>query len=349
MMKENISRKNILLDEYVLKNTKGMEVRIINYGLKITSIKVPDKNNEFGDIALGFLNIDQYLYTKEIYFGSTIGRFCNRISNGEFYIGEDKYIVSKNDKNNHLHGGFLGFHTNIWDVKIISDKSLECTVFSEDLSEGFPGNLKVTVNMKLTENNELVISYKSITDRDTVINFTNHSYFNLSGEGAGNIEDHILQINTEYYTPINQDLVPTGDIESVLGTPFDFTKPKRIGRDIKVQSKQLEYENGYDHNFIIKKDSKVKGQLVFAARISSPKSGRVLEISTTEPGIQLYTGNFLDGETKAKKEGTYLFRGGFCLETQHFPDSPNHYNFPSTLLIPNEQYESTTVYRFLTD
>ncbi|WP_027395900.1 aldose epimerase family protein [Aquimarina latercula] len=348
-MKEKILERNILLTEYVLKNTTGIEVRIINYGLKITSVNVPDRNNEFEDIVLGFLDIDQYLYTKEIYFGSTIGRFCSRICNGEFYIGEHKYILSKNDQNNHLHGGLSGFHSNIWDVKVIRDKSLECTIFSNDLSEGFPGNLKVIVNMKLTEENELIISYNATTDKKTIINFTNHSYFNLSGEGVGNIEDHILQINADYYTPVNQNLIPTGEIKNVSGTPFDFTKPKRIGQDIEDQSEQLEYGKGYDHNFIIKTNSKVKRQPVFAARILSPRSGRVLEISTTEPGIQLYTGNFLDGKVKAKKKGTYLHRGGFCLETQHFPDSPNHDNFPSTLLIPNEKYESTTIYRFLTE
>ena len=330
-----------------LKNKSGMEVQAISYGGIITSLKVPDRAGTLADVVLGFDQSNQYFAEPTPpFFGAIVGRYGNRIAKGEFAIDFKKYPLAKNNGPNHLHGGNKGFDKVLWNVATKETPAGSAAVFtrtSPDGEEGYPGNLAVTVTYTLSEKNELIIDYHATTDKPTVVNLTQHSYFNLAGEGSGDILGHELMLNADRYTPVNDTLIPTGELAPVAGTPFDFRKPTAIGARIDQDNPQLKNGKGYDHNWVLNR----KGTgLELAARLTDPKSGRTLEISTTEPGVQFYTGNFLDGTIKGKNGHVYGLRSGLCLETQHFPDSPNQKNFPSTELRPGKAYDSRTVFAF---
>jgi len=318
---------------YTLSNAFGFEVSITDYGGAITSLKAPDRHGTFGDIVLGFNTLDEYVNNPR-YFGALIGRHANRIANGKFSLNGVEYQLPKNNGANHLHGGFKGFDKRVWNVRE-DGNSLHLSYFSKDGEENYPGNLEALVDFTLLDN-ELRLDYHATTDRDTIVNLTNHSYFNL--RGVGTILEHELTLNAESFTPVTEDLIPTGEIRAVAGTPMDFRKGKAIGSDI--------HHGGYDHNFVL---NNWDGSLKFAARLYEPVSGRVLEILTTDAGMQFYSGNFLDGSLTGKNGVVYEKYAGLCLEPQHFPDAPNHPNFPSTVLRPGEAYHQTTVYRFLSD
>ena len=328
------------VDLYTLKNKNGMVVQITNFGAKVVSIFTPDKNGNLGDVVLGFDSAEDYFNTSEIYFGATIGRYGNRIGNAQFSINDTVYHLSKNDGENALHGGLKGFFAVVWNGNQIDDKT---TYLSPDMEEGYPGNLNVKVVYTLTDDNELKIEYHATTDKATPVNLTNHSFFNLDGAGSGDIENEIMQINADYYTPVDSGLIPTGEIAPVEGTPMDFRKPTAIGARINDDFEQLKLGRGYDHNWVL---NKADSGLNFAAKVVDPASGRTLEVYTNEPGIQFYTGNFLDGTVAGKGGKVYAHRSALCLETQHFPDSPNKPNFPSTILKPGDQYYSICVYKF---
>lgn len=333
---------------FALKNKNGLEATFSNYGQRLVSLLVPDKNGKLDDVVLGFSTLDEYMNAKEKYFGATIGRYGNRISQGTFTLNNEKYQLPVNNKTNHLHGGNIGFNSVVWKANQLGDSEIEFTRTSPDMEEGYPGNLKVKVHYVLTDENELKINYEATTDKSTIINLTHHSFFNLKGAGNGDILDHFLMINADYITPINESSIPTGNLVKVEGSPFDFREAKAIGKDIEVDHLQLKIGKGYDHNFVLKNVPKNKDGLVLAARLTEPKSGRIMEVYTGEPGMQLYTSNYLDGSTIGKNGKRYAFRGAVCLETQHFPDSPNQTNFPSTILNPGEKYESNCVYKFMT-
>lgn len=331
---------------YVLTNKNGLEATFTNYGQRLVSLYAPDKEGNFKDVVLGLPTLDEYVNGPKSYWGSIIGRYGNRIAKGNFTIGDNTYILAKNNNENHLHGGEKGFESVVWKVDTASSNSIEFSRTSPDMEEGYPGNLNVKVSYILTDDNELKIKYKATTDKSTFVNLTHHSFFNLKGEGKGNINEHILMINADHYTPVDTGLIPTGQLDKVAGTPFDFTKPKAIGADIEADFPQLKIGNGYDHNFVLNDAPKNSEGLTFAAKVIEPASGRILEVYTDEPGVQFYGGNFLDGKTIGKGGKPYIFRGSFCLETQHFPDSPNKPDFPSTLLQPGEVYTSNCVYKF---
>jgi aldose 1-epimerase len=332
---------------YVLKNKNGLEATFTNFGQRLVSLMVPDRNGVFDDVVLGFSKLEGYKTKRGNYFGATIGRYGNRIENGEFVIDKVKYTLAVNNGKNHIHGGLKGFNNVVWDAKQTNSNEIEFTRISPDMEEGYPGNLTVSVHYKLTDDNELQINYKATTDKPTIVNLTNHSFFNLAGEGNGNVNNHLLTINADSYTPVNQDLIPTGEILEVKGTPFDFTTEKPIGQDLDREHQQLEYSKGYDQNFVLNSTPKNNNNgLVLAAKVTEPNSGRIMEVFTNEPGIQFYQGNFLDGEVIGKGGKPYIYRGALCLETQHFPNSPNQPNFSSTLLEPNKVYLSTCVYKF---
>ena len=332
---------------YTLKNSSGTTIKVTNYGAIIASIVVADRNGNMGDIALGYNCVEDYMNAVDKpYLGSIVGRYGNRIADGKFILDGETYKLARNNYPNHLHGGVIGFDKVVWDANPILGEGftgIELTYLSKDGEEGYPGNLDVKVTYKLTDDNELVIEYLATTDKATPVNLTNHTYFNLAGEGSGTILDHELMINADNFTPIDETLIPTGKIVSVKGTPFDFTSPKAIGKDIGVENKQLKYGLGYDHNFVLNKDDK---KMSLAATVYEPSSGRFMEVLTEEPGVQFYCGNFLDGRLKGKSGKTYVHRGGLCLETQHYPDSPNKPDFPSTILRPGETYKTKTVFRF---
>lgn len=334
---------------FTLRNSSGMEVKITNYGGTITEIKVPDRNKKFDDVVLGFDNLDGYTSkANNAYFGATIGRYGNRIAHGTFKINGHEYHVPTNDGPNSLHGGLKGFDKRVWDANPVSSSSgpaLELRYLSRDGEEGFPGNLNVTVRFSLGEKNELRIDYTATTDKDTVLNLTNHSYFNLAGAGSETVLNHKLTLAANRFTPIDSTLIPTGVIQSVAGTPFDFRKPTAIGARINENNEQLKFGKGYDHNFVLNSNG---GSLALAAKVEEPNSGRVMEVLTTQPGVQFYSGNFLDGKIHGIG-GVYRYRSALALETQHFPDSPNHPNFPSTVLHPGQRFHSTTIYRFSTE
>jgi len=335
------------IDIYTLSNKKGMEVAITNFGATVVALKVPDRAGKAADVVLGFDMLEGY-ERGTAYFGATIGRYGNRIAGGQFSIDGKTYTLPKNNGNNTLHGGIVGFDKKVWKVREIASKdseSLEMSYLSADGEEGFPGNLSVKVVFTLPmDRNELKIDYQATTDKDTVLNLTNHSYFNLAGEGNGDILDHVLTLHAKQFTPVDQTLIPTGELRDVAGTPLDFTNATAIGKRINDSYEQLIFGKGYDHNWVLASGG-AKG-LTPAAEAYDPKSGRKLEVLTTEPGVQFYSGNFLDGSAKGKGNKAYGQRAAFCLETQHFPDSPNHSNFPSTLLKPNSVFHSQTVFRF---
>ena len=336
---------------YLLRNAKGMEARITTYGATIISLSVPDRAGHMDDVVLGFDTIEGYLsraYLRDSpYFGAVIGRYANRISNGRFQLDGKLISLAINNRPNQLHGGIKGFDKVVWEGKAGGgpEADLQLTYESKDGEEGFPGNLRVTVVYTLTED-ALKIDYNATTDRDTVVNLTNHSYFNLKGAGEGDILGHQLQLNADQFTPVDAALIPTGELRSVKATPFDFTKPSSIGARIKVNDEQLIFGKGYDQNFVL---SGAEGTLRLAALLQEPTTGRRLEVWTTEPGIQFYTGNFLRGDLVGIGGKPYIFRGGLCLETQHFPDLPNHPEFPSTTLKAGETYTSHTIFRFGVD
>lgn len=328
---------------YVMTNKSGMEVTITNYGGRVVSVMVPDKDGNFADVVLGFDNIEDYINIKNN-FGALIGRYANRIAKGHFTLDGLTYTLEKNNGENHLHGGSKGFHTRVWDVEQASDSLLMLHYLSPDMEAGYPGNLDIHVTYVLTDDNALHISYAATTDRKTLVNLTNHSYFNLKGAGEGTILDHVLTLPAKYFTPVDEGLIPTGVIMPVAGTPMDFTRPETIGKRIDDDYDQLRYGHGYDHNWVLKIAS--SDSMMLAARLEEPSSGRTLEVYTLEPGIQVYTGNFLDGTVKGKGGKAYPFRGAICLETQHFPDSPNKPDFPSTVLDKGSAYHSYSIYKF---
>jgi len=327
---------------YTLTNKRGMVATITNYGGRVVSLKVPDKKGAMGDVVLGFDSIDGYL-NENPYFGALIGRYANRIGHAQFTLDGVLYKVPKNDGDNSLHGGTRGFDKVIWTPHTRYDGSLELTYISKDGEEGYPGNCKVTVIYRLTDANELKIEYSASTDKDTVVNLTNHSYFNL--KGGGDILGHLLTLAADTFTPVDSGLIPTGELKPVAGTPFDFRKATAIGARIEQNDEQLKLGKGYDHNWVVSR--RPGTELSLAARVEEPKSGRVMEVWTTQPGIQFYTGNFLDGTIKGKGGKVYARRSALCLETQHFPDSPNKPKFPPVVLKPGREFKSATVYKFV--
>jgi aldose 1-epimerase len=337
------------IELYTLENKNGAKVQITNFGAIVTSIVVPDRDGNLGDVALGYDSVEGYINAVDKpYFGAVVGRYGNRIANGEFTLDGKTYSLATNNGPNHLHGGVIGFDKVVWDAvptAVNGKPALKMTYLAKDGEEGYPGNLNVAVTYQWTDENELIVRYEATTDKATPINLTQHTYFNLAGEGNGNILDHELTLFASKFTPVDSTLIPTGELRDVEGTPFDFRKAKTIGRDIEVDDEQLEFGMGYDHNFVIDHSGEPEA-MQLAARVSEPTSGRVMEVRTTEPGIQFYCGNFLDGRLKGKSGKPYVHRGGFCLETQHFPDSPNQPTFPSAILKPGEAYDTTTVFRF---
>lgn len=330
---------------YSLENAKGLKMSVTNFGGRIISLWVPDKTGVLGDIVLGYDSAVQYLNGNP-YFGAMIGRYGNRIAKGRFTLDGMTYQLAINNGENALHGGPQGFHNVFWDVKEKTSAdgvSLEMNYLSKDGEEGFPGNVSVKVTYTLTHGDELKIDYEATTDQTTVLNLTHHTFFNLSGEGVGDILNHALIINASSMCPVDYGLIPTGELQAVKGTPFDFEQPHAIGERIGADHQQLKFGNGYDHNFVLNKQG---GELSMAARVSEPISGRVMEVWTTEPGLQFYSGNFLSPSEIGKGGKIYDFRTAFCLEAQHFPDSPNRKNFPSTVLKPGETYKQNTVYKF---
>jgi aldose 1-epimerase len=333
--------------QYTLTNAKGSSVSIINYGGIVTSLKVPDRNGKFSDVVLGFKTLADY-EKKSPYFGALIGRYGNRIAKGEFTLDRETYHLARNNNGQSLHGGLKGFDKVVWNATPVETKqgpSLKLTYVSKDGEEGYPGTLAVTATYTLSNKNDLKLVYRAKTDKATIVNLTHHSYFNLAGQGSGDILNHLVTIHANKYTPVDKVLIPTGKLAAVKGTPFDFRKATPIGARINEVNEQLKNGKGYDHNWIA---DKLPGHLGMIARVEEPNSGRVMEVISTEPGVQFYSGNFLDGTIIGKGNKVYGFRDGFCFEPQHFPDSPNHKNFPTTVLRPGETYKNTIIYRFST-
>jgi len=339
------------VDLYTLTNSKRMTVKITNYGGIIQSIDVPDRRGHRANVALGFDNLDDYV-TSSPYFGCITGRYANRIANGRFTLDGVDYQLAQNNGVNHLHGGNVGFDKRVWAARTVKRRdsvALVLTYTSPAGEENYPGTLEVEVTYTLTDRNEIRMDYRATTDAATIVNLTNHTYFNLAGEGSGTIEDHVLELEARRYTPVDATLIPTGEIAPVARTPFDFTRPTAIGERIRDAHPQIVIGQGYDHNFVLDRRSPQDRSMKLAARVSEPRGGRVLEILTTEPGIQFYSGNFLDGTLVGTSGRVYRQTDGFALETQHYPDSPNQPNFPSTVLRPGNEYRTTTVYRFSAD
>ncbi|PYO66200.1 MAG: galactose-1-epimerase [Gemmatimonadetes bacterium] len=331
---------------YTLKSANGMEARVLDYGGIVVSVRVPDRHGRFDDVVLGYDSLADYLRSSP-YFGAIIGRYGNRIAGGRFTLDGKTYTLAKNNGPNHLHGGLKGFDKVVWDAAPFQGADSVGLVFrytSPDGEEGYPGTVRATVTYTLTDRNELIFDYHATTDRATLVNLTQHSYFNLAGDGKGDILGHVVTLNADRFTPVDSTLIPTGEIRSVSGTPFDFRTPTAIGARIDQDDEQLRYGRGYDHNFVLNKGA--DGGPTLAARVYEPSSGRLMEIYTTEPGLQFYSGNFLDGTLRGKHGVVYRHRYGFAMETQHFPDSPNKPSFPSTTLRPGEQYRSRTIYKF---
>ncbi|MEN8139218.1 MAG: aldose epimerase family protein [Bacteroidota bacterium] len=330
-----------MTDLFVLKNKNGIEAYITNFGGIITSLIVPDKEGNLEDIVLGYDSIEETINGNP-YFGAIIGRYGNRIAKGKFSINGNEYTLAINNGPNALHGGIVGYNAVVWDAEQEGNK-LILKHLDPDMHEGYPGNVEVVVTYELTDENELKITYDAITDKSTVVNLTSHSFFNLKGAGNGTANDHLLMINAEKYTPSDENLAPTGEIRNVKGTPFDFTEFKEIGKDLEVEDQDLKNGMGYDHNFVLNgKENEMK----YVAKVIEQKSGRVMEMWTTEPGVQFYGAYWLDGSDIGKGGKAYHSRDAFCLETQHYPDSPNNDHFPSTLLNPGEKYHTETIHKF---
>jgi len=333
------------VDSYKLKNQNGMEVDIITFGGRITDLKVPNKEGVSENVVIGFSSLAQYEKPNP-FFGALIGRFGNRIAKGKFSLDGKEYQLAINNAPNALHGGPEGYFNVVWkadEVKSGETASLKLSYLSKDMEEGYPGNLKVTVTYTLTNDNQLEVLYEATTDKKTVVNLTQHSYFNLSGDFTKTILDHELTLNADKLVPVDATLIPTGKLDDVSGTPFDFRKPKLIGKDIAVKNEQLERGKGYDHCWVLNNPEKGK---TIIAKVYHAASGRVMEITTDEPGVQFYSGNFLDGTLPMPKGGTFAHRTGLCLETEHYPDSPNQKNFPTTVLNPGENYKTKTTFKF---
>lgn len=340
---------------YRLTNDRGLAVEVMNYGGIIVSLRAPDRTGKFEDIVLGFDDLEGYLsdaYRQaNPYFGALIGRYGNRIAEGRFALDGETHRLASNDGDNHLHGGERGFDRRLWEAEPFSNEDGEGVTLrytSAAGEEGYPGRLEAMVTYTLTDDDALEVRYRAETTEATPVNLTQHSYFNLAGEGDPSILDHVLTIHGEAFTPVDETLIPTGEIRDVAGTPFDFREPTSIGERIGEENRQLARGGGYDHNFVLAMESAPLDSPRPAARVLDPESGRVLEIATTEPGLQFYSGNFLDGSLTGKRGAPYGKRAGFALETQHFPDSPNQPGFPSTILEPGDTYRSLTVYRFST-
>lgn len=335
-----------MIDLYILANANS-EVKIATYGGTIVSIVTPDQHGKLADVVLGHDTFDKYL-TQNAFFGCITGRYANRIAQGKFTLNGVEYTLAQNDGSNHLHGGLKGFNTKIWQATAIEGNegpAVRLTYLSQDGEEGYPGNLSATVTYTLTNDDALKIDYLATTDKDTIINLTNHAYFNLAAGEAEDCLGHEMMLNTAQFTPIDETLIPTGELRSVKGTPLDFTVPTVIGARINQDYDQLRFGGGYDHNWVL---NNLDGKLVLAAKVQERITGRVMEVYTTEPGIQFYSGNFLNGSITGKGGIVYKKRYGFCLETQHYPDSPNKPTFPSTLLKPGQTYQTTTIYKFST-
>ena len=342
---KNIDGKNT--DLFILRNKNHVEAAFTNYGARILSLQIPDKSGNLTDVVVGFGSIEAYQQSTERYFGATIGRYGNRIANGKFKLDSREYSISINNSPNALHGGKKGFQDVVWDAKQLNEQTLEFTYLSKDMEEGFPGNLQVKVIYSLSDDNELIINYEASTDKKTILNLTNHAFFNLNGEGSGTILNHTLKINAEQYTPVDSTLIPLGEIVALAGSPFDFRKAVRIGERINDDNIQLKYGKGYDHNYVLNPGK--NGEMKAAATVRGDKSGIVMEVYTQEPGLQFYSGNFMKSKNTFKGGTNDDFRTAFCLETQHFPDSPNQPNFPSTILKPGELYKTKTIYKFSSD
>lgn len=333
------------VDIYTLTNSSGAETTIITYGGTVVSLKVPDKKGKLGDVVLGFDSVADYEKSTS-YIGALIGRYGNRIGKGRFTLNGKEYVLATNNGENHLHGGPKGYDKVVWTARPLTDANganLELTYLSRDGEEGYPGNLSIKVVYSLTEKNELKIVYSATTDKDTVVNLTHHSYFNLAGAGSGDILNHQLTLNAAKFTPTDAGSIPNGELRSVKGTPFDFTKATAIGARINQDDEQLKFGQGYDHNWVLKR---TRSGLSLAATVYEATSGRTMEVFTTEPGLQFYSGNFLDGSIKGKDGKDYPRRSAFCLESQHYPDSPNKPKFPSTTLKKGQRYSTTTIYKF---
>lgn len=329
---------------FILKNAKGATAYLTNFGARLVGLLVPNKDGAMTDVVLGFSKASLYNNAEEPYFGPIVGPFGNRIANGKFSIDGEEYTTPANNGKNTLHGGFKGLHFANWDAKQTDDKSVVFSYTLPDRYEGFPGNIKIEVTYSLSDDDELTIAYQATTDKKTVINLTNHAYFNLNGEGSGSILNHQLTLFADQITPVDSTLIPTGALSSVKGTPFDFTTAKSIGKDIEVANEQLTFGKGYDHNFVLN-GTKV-ADLNHAAKVVGDQSGIVMDIYTEEPGIQFYSGNFMAEKVTLKNGNKDSFRTAFCLEPQHFPDSPNQPNFPSTILNPGDTYSTKSVYKF---
>ncbi|MBM3177879.1 MAG: galactose mutarotase [Bacteroidetes bacterium] len=331
---------------FTLKGASGMTVTITNFGGKVVSLLVPDRSGNFADVVLGYDSVTQYPQGNP-YFGALIGRYGNRIANGNFILGNDTFKLATNNGANALHGGPNGFHNVLWSAKqedVDGHDALKLTYISEDGEEGYPGKLTATVTYLVNDNNELIIDYVAVTTRETVVNLTHHSFFNLKGEGSGDILDHSFELFADQYLPVDAGLIPIGAPAPVTETPFDFMNPHAAGERISIENEQLKRGNGYDHCWVLNK--KTPGELSLAARVSEPSSGRIMEVFTTEPGLQFYSGNFLSGRDIGKGGKPYEFRSAFCLEAQHYPDSPNKPDYPSTVLKPGQTYRQRTIYRF---
>jgi aldose 1-epimerase len=334
-----------------LKNKQQASAAITNYGARVVSLLVPDQKGVLTDVVLGYDSIGKYIHQPDTYFGAIVGRYGNRIGKGRFKLNGKEYTLATNDGPNHLHGGKRGFDAVVWTGKQLNDHSVELTYLSKDGEEGYPGNLQVRVTYTLTDSNALIISYDATTDKPTVLNLTNHSYFNLNGQGSGTINNHVLQINADRYTPVDPTLIPTGKIEPVAGTPLDFRQPMAIGARVNdTANPQIKYGKGYDHNFVLNPANgdtiSGGGKLTHAVTVTGDLSGILLKVYTDQPGVQFYGGNFLKGTDPLKAGRRDDYRSAFCLETQHFPDSPNEPSFPTSELKPGQEYKSTTVYQF---
>lgn len=332
--------------KYELKNANGLRLTVTDFGCRIMDLWVPDKNNNFDDIVLGTYDEDKYINygSGERFLGATIGRYGNRIANGKFSLEGKEYTLAQNNGTNNLHGGVIGFDMVYWTVLSKSDNKIEFEYVSKDGEEGFPGTLKTYMAYTLTDDNELVVEHRATTDKTTVVNLTHHSFFNLHGEGNGNVNDMLMTINASGYTPVDANLIPTGEIAPVEGTPFDFREAHVIGSRLGEDNEQLKLGGGYDHNWVL--DKPEEGALSFAAEVYDPKSGRRMQVYTTEPGIQFYGGNYFNGTMTGKNGKSYVKNCSLALETQHFPDSPNQPQFPSTVLKPGETYKHTCIYKF---